>query len=261
MAGCRNNRIEKGAEVDPRWFDDLTRLLAAPRSRRGFLGSLAALAAGLLGGRAADAQVTQAQCGNVVCAANPGICKPGCVCCVYPNGNSRCRPPQECTAPGTVATTTTTIAPTTTTVAPVTTTTAAPTTTTTTAGPTTTTTTAGPTTTSTTTAVPINPTISVVVTPFNSGGLRGFFVDVSGTGFTPNGTVEFDLEDLFGDAVFQTVSTVADSSGAFASFRLNNGTVAGCTATGFLEQARVIATDDATGSFDEEEVDVPCEIP
>jgi hypothetical protein len=122
--------------VDSRSFDALTKSLAMAKTRRGFLGTLAALGAGLLGARAADAQVTQAQCGNRVCAANPGVCTNGCVCCVYPNGNSRCRPPQDCTAPGTV------VSPPTTT----TTTTAAPTTTTTTQAPTTTTTTtAGPT--------------------------------------------------------------------------------------------------------------------
>ena len=60
--------------MDPRQFDSLTRSLAAPKTRRGFLGALAALGAGLLGARAAGAQVTQAQCGNKVCAANPGVC-------------------------------------------------------------------------------------------------------------------------------------------------------------------------------------------
>ncbi len=157
--------------MDPRRFDTLARSLAVPKTRRGFLGGLAALGAGLLGAGAAvraDAQVTQAQCGNVVCASNPGICKPGCVCCVYPNGNSRCRPPQDCTAPGTVATTTTS-APTTTTIAPTTTTTttAAPTTTTTTtSAPTTTSTTSttsAPTTTSTTTTA--SPTTTTTVAP------------------------------------------------------------------------------------------------
>lgn len=153
--------------MDPRRFDSLTRSLASPKTRRGLLGSLAALGAGLFGARTADAQVTQAQCGNKICAANPGVCTNGCVCCVWSNGNSRCTPPGNCT--GTVvagATTTTTQAPTTqtttqapTTVSPTTTqapTTAAPTTTTppTTAAPTTT---AAPgTTTTTTTARPSN---------------------------------------------------------------------------------------------------------
>ena len=87
--------------MNPRRFDSLTRTLATPKTRRGLLGSLAAVAAGLLGARATDAQVTQAQCGNVTCVTNPGVCKPGCVCCVYGNGNSRCRPPGTC-SPGTV---------------------------------------------------------------------------------------------------------------------------------------------------------------
>ena len=124
--------------MDPRRFDAIARGLAAPKTRRGVLGSLAALGAGFLGARAADAQVTQAQCGNVVCASTPGVCKPGCVCCVYANGNSRCRPPGTCS--GTVVSPTTTTTP-----APTTTTTRAPTTTT------TTTTTVAPTTTTTTT--------------------------------------------------------------------------------------------------------------
>ena len=73
-----------------------------PKTRRGILGAMAALAAGLSGRRAADAQVTQASCGNVVCY-NRGTqtvnvtCKPGCVCCVFGNGNSRCMPPGSCT--------------------------------------------------------------------------------------------------------------------------------------------------------------------
>lgn len=54
----------------------------------------------LLGVDGAGAQVTQAQCGNRQCANDPGVCADGCVCCVYANGNSRCRPPGTC-APGT----------------------------------------------------------------------------------------------------------------------------------------------------------------
>ncbi len=94
--------------MNPRRFDALTQSLASATTRRGLLGTLAALGAGLLGARATDAQVTQAQCGNVTCKSNPGKCATGCVCCVYPNGNSRCRPPQDCTAPGTPTPTTTT---------------------------------------------------------------------------------------------------------------------------------------------------------
>ncbi len=82
--------------MDPRRFDTLARSLAGPKTRRGFLGGLAALGAGLLSGRVTTAQVTQMQCGNQVCASNPGGCAPGCVCCVYSNGNSRCRPPGTC---------------------------------------------------------------------------------------------------------------------------------------------------------------------
>lgn len=44
----------------------------------------------------ADAQVSQAQCGNKTCAKDPSVCNAGCVCCVYSNGNSRCRPPGTC---------------------------------------------------------------------------------------------------------------------------------------------------------------------
>src|SRR5215211_4005023 len=138
--------------MDPRRFDALARSLAASKTRRGFLGTLAAVGAGLLGSRAAAAQVTQAFCGNVVCVANPGVCKSGCVCCGYSNGNSRCMPPGNCT--GVIlgpTTTTTTTAPTTTS----TTTTVAPTTTTTTVAPTTTT--QAPTTTTTTTEPPCVP--------------------------------------------------------------------------------------------------------
>ena len=108
--------------MDWNQFDDLSRRLAAGISRRTAVKGAAAGLLGALGLRkAAEAQVTQAQCGNRVCAANPGVCSAsGCVCCVYGNGNSRCRPPGLC-APGTevggttTTTTTTTAAPTTTT--------------------------------------------------------------------------------------------------------------------------------------------------
>ena len=87
--------------MDPRRFDTFARSLATPKTRRGLLGTLAALGAGLLGARAADAQqVTQASCGNVVCNGNGCACRAGCVCCTYSNGNSRCRPPGTC-SPGT----------------------------------------------------------------------------------------------------------------------------------------------------------------
>jgi hypothetical protein len=94
--------------VDPHSFDLLARSLAAPKSRRGLLGSLAALSAGLLEAGHAGAQVSQLSCGNKICASNPGICNDGCVCCVYTNPitgrvfNSRCRPPGTC-SPRTVA--------------------------------------------------------------------------------------------------------------------------------------------------------------
>ena len=90
--------------MDPRRFDALAQSLAGAKTRRGLLGTLAALGAGMLGARtpqrAEAQQVTQAFCGNVVCGSNPAICKAGCVCCTYSNGNSRCRPPGSC-APGT----------------------------------------------------------------------------------------------------------------------------------------------------------------
>ena len=79
--------------MDSRSFDRFTRSLAAPKSRRGVLAGLAAIVAGA---RAAGAQVTQAQCGNKTCRNNPGRCADGCVCCVYANGNARCRPPGTC---------------------------------------------------------------------------------------------------------------------------------------------------------------------
>jgi len=80
------------------WFDAFApRSLAVAKTRRGLLGTLAALGAGFLGARATDAQqVTQAYCGNVVCCGDGCACKPGCVCCVHGNGNSRCRPPGSC---------------------------------------------------------------------------------------------------------------------------------------------------------------------
>src|SRR5215204_3036488 len=96
-------------DVDDRKFDDLTRLMAAGTSRRRVprlaAGSGIAGIATLLGWKgkklrpvgdggvgAAAAQVTQTYCGNVICAASPGVCKFGCVCYGYSDGNSRCRP-------------------------------------------------------------------------------------------------------------------------------------------------------------------------
>ena len=116
--------------MDSRRFDELTRTLATGVSRRRLLRAVATAAAGALGARSVPgiaAQVTQVQCGNKMCRHNPGVCTNGCVCCDYPNGNSRCRPPGTC-APGEVScppgqvlgpsgvcvapTTTTTVAPT-----------------------------------------------------------------------------------------------------------------------------------------------------
>ena len=88
--------------MDGNRFDALTRMLAERRlSRRAALaGAAGILAAGA--GRNVGAQVSQVQCGNKICAHDPGVCNDGCVCCTYSNGNSRCRPPGTC-APGTVA--------------------------------------------------------------------------------------------------------------------------------------------------------------
>ena len=81
--------------MDSRRFDALTKSLIAPNTRRGLLGTLAAVGAVLAGAHSAEqanAQVSQAQCGNKICAANPAVCTDGCVCCIYTNGNSRRRP-------------------------------------------------------------------------------------------------------------------------------------------------------------------------
>ncbi len=96
--------------MDGNRFDDMSRKLAAGVSRRAAVKAAAAALLGAIGvRRVAGAQVTQATCGNVVCASNPGICKPGCVCCAFSNGNSRCMPPGNCsgTVVGPGATTTT----------------------------------------------------------------------------------------------------------------------------------------------------------
>ena len=87
--------------MDRNRFDDLSRTLATGISRRATLKAAGAAALGILGLRAAtaEAQVSQRQCGNVTCGSNPGVCNDGCVCCVYGNGNSRCRPPGTC-SPG-----------------------------------------------------------------------------------------------------------------------------------------------------------------
>ena len=87
--------------MDGNRFDELSRRLATGVSRRAALKGAAAGLLGALGLRtAAGAQVSQAQCGNRTCKNDPAVCNDGCVCCVYPNGNSRCRPPGTC-SPGT----------------------------------------------------------------------------------------------------------------------------------------------------------------
>lgn len=86
--------------MDGARFDTITRRLAAGVSRRTALKGVATGLLAALGLRdGADAQVSRAQCGNKTCKNNPARCDDGCVCCVYSNGNSRCRPPGTC-APG-----------------------------------------------------------------------------------------------------------------------------------------------------------------
>src|SRR5215203_3857605 len=59
--GGRTTKEQRGTRVDARRFDALTRSLAAAKTRRGFLGTLATVGAGFFGARTADAQVTRAQ--------------------------------------------------------------------------------------------------------------------------------------------------------------------------------------------------------
>jgi hypothetical protein len=87
--------------MDGSRFDAFTKVLAAGISRRkvakGLAGGMIAGVAALLGRPGADAQqVTQAYCGNKVCADDPSVCNEGCVCCEFGNGNSRCMPPNNC---------------------------------------------------------------------------------------------------------------------------------------------------------------------
>jgi hypothetical protein len=80
----RDNRIPEGHEVDQRRFDSLTKSLAAPKTRRGLLGGLAAL---VVGARAASATVspcpvpgqTLNRKGQCVCPAGTAPC-PGIGC-------------------------------------------------------------------------------------------------------------------------------------------------------------------------------------
>jgi hypothetical protein len=89
--------------LDSNRFDDLSRRMAAGVSRRATLKGAAAALLGAVGLRqAATAQVSQSHCRNERCGNDPGVCNAGCVCCVFPNGNSRCRPPGACN-PGTEA--------------------------------------------------------------------------------------------------------------------------------------------------------------
>lgn len=88
--------------MDGTRFDDLSRAMAAGISRRAAMKGTVAGILAALGLRTVAEAGPQAQCGNVLCATDPGICNPGCVCCLYSNGNSRCRPPSQCTGSGTI---------------------------------------------------------------------------------------------------------------------------------------------------------------
>jgi hypothetical protein len=87
--------------MDGRRFDDLAKGLATTPSRRkvlkGLAGGIVAGMAALLGRSEADAQrITQAYCGNQVCDGDPSVCRDGCSCCVFGNGNTRCMPLDDC---------------------------------------------------------------------------------------------------------------------------------------------------------------------
>lgn len=88
--------------MDAPRFDHLARAFAANVSRRDTLKAAVAGLLAVLGVRnGVGAQVSQAQCGNMTCAKDPGVCNDGCVCCLYRDSrgrvsNSRCRPPGAC---------------------------------------------------------------------------------------------------------------------------------------------------------------------
>ncbi len=79
--GGRTTKERRGTRVDSRRFDALTRSLAAPTTRRGLLGSLAALVAGV---RAASAQSdcppgqTRNRKGDCNCPAGTDVCPDTC---------------------------------------------------------------------------------------------------------------------------------------------------------------------------------------
>src|SRR5687768_9678187 len=86
--------------MDDARFDALTRVLAAPGSRRRVLGVLGAgIAAVGLRRRSAEAQI----CPNLVCRTEPEVCPPDCPCCVFPNGNNRCLSVTRCARAGGVS--------------------------------------------------------------------------------------------------------------------------------------------------------------
>jgi hypothetical protein len=86
-------------------FDKLSRKLADGVSRRRALTGVAGGLLVALGARGSTLaqQVTQAYCGNQTCTGDACTCKPGCECCKYTNGNSRCLAPGLCRG-GTVQT-------------------------------------------------------------------------------------------------------------------------------------------------------------
>ena len=98
---CRGpSQAIEGTQIGPTRFDAMARALPVPEIPPQSLGGLAALAARhcRIAGRRCPGHAGAVR-QPVLRMHNPGGCNPGCVCCVYPNGNSRCRPPGTC-SPG-----------------------------------------------------------------------------------------------------------------------------------------------------------------
>lgn len=74
-----------------------------------------------------------------------------------------------------------------------------------------------------------------------------FFITVTGTGFTPGGTVPLDMDFLNGVTLIGFDVTVADATGTIGPYTVNQGGIIPCGSAGNPQQATIIATDDASG--------------
>ncbi len=109
----------------------------------------------------------------------------------------------------------------------------------------------------------LHPAITATETTTTIFGTTGFVIVVSGTGFTPGGTVSLDLTFLRNGTVVGSLtgndSTTATATGAIGPYQLNYQNPAfPCSSAGNPTSVVVTATDATTGVQTTTTVAVPC---